>query len=102
MALAVTATSACLSSTGGTVVQCASVQPRAGEDAKALAQRLADEIHARAFAPRIDLSQTDVRSLDGSTGVGDARSSDKARSVLDELRGGRPKDRSLDIELNEN
>jgi tetratricopeptide (TPR) repeat protein len=102
LTLAVSATSACLHAAGGTVIQCASVQPRAGEDAKGLAQRLADEIHARAFAPRIDLSQTDVRSLDGSTGVGDARSSDRARSVLDDLRGPRPKERSLDIELNEN
>jgi tetratricopeptide (TPR) repeat protein len=101
LALAITATSACLHSAGGTVLQCANVQPRAGEDARALAQRLADELHARAFAPRIDLSQTDVRSLDGSTGVGDARSSDRARSVLEELRGERRPERSLDIELNE-
>jgi tetratricopeptide (TPR) repeat protein len=101
MALQVGAGSACLHSRGGTVLQCARLQPRAGEDAAALARRLVDEVHARVFAPRIDLTQTDVRSLDGSTGVGDARSSDRARSVLEDLRGTRRPDNSLDIELND-
>ncbi|MBI5479170.1 MAG: hypothetical protein HY906_09955 [Deltaproteobacteria bacterium] len=101
MVLTVGATSACLHSVGGTVLQCAHVQSRAGEDAAALARRLVDEAHAHAFAPRIDLSQTDARSLDGSTGVGDARASDRARSVLEDLKGQRRQERSLDIELND-
>jgi len=88
--IVLTATSGCLHAPAGAVLACAQVQPRAGESADALARRLVDEVHRRAFAPRIDLTQTDVRSLDGSTGVGDVRSSDKARDVLDDLSGKKP------------
>jgi hypothetical protein len=99
--LAVRAGSACLHAAGGTVLQCARVQPRSGEDDEARARRLVDELHQRVLAPRIDLSQTDVRSLDGSTGVGDARAADRARSVLEDLERPRDPSRSLDIDLDE-
>jgi tetratricopeptide (TPR) repeat protein len=101
--LAATAGSVCLHTQTGAVVVCAEAQPRAGEDADGFARRLVDELHRRAFAPRIDLSQTDVRSLDGSPGVGDARATDKARDILDGLDGKRkPAEKSdFDIELNE-
>ncbi|HEY3356690.1 MAG TPA: tetratricopeptide repeat protein [Polyangia bacterium] len=102
--VAATAGSVCLATGAGAVLACGQAQPRAGEDHDAFARRLVAELHRRAFSPRIDMSQTDVRSLDGSTGVGDARSSDKARDVLDGLQGKKPKPGDkpdLDIELNE-
>jgi hypothetical protein len=49
--------------------------------------QLARAFHEQAFAPRVDLTQLDIRSLDGSnvvSGGDDAR----VRSVLDELLGG--------------
>ncbi len=61
------------------------VTARAGEDADDLARRLAAEFHAQAFAPRLDLTQADIRSLDGSPTAGGGRASDRIRNVLSEL-----------------
>ena len=61
------------------------VKPRAGEDATDLARRLAAEFHKQAFAPRLDLTQADIRSLDGSPTAGGGRASDRLQGVLSEL-----------------
>jgi hypothetical protein len=57
---------ACLLGAGGEVIACGNAQPRAGEDLAARARRLAQAFHEAAFSARISLSQTDLRSLDGS------------------------------------
>lgn len=61
--------SASLLCTDGTVLCDVSV-PLAG-DAKETARHLCAELHNKAFMPKIDLSQTDINSLDGSNQTGD-------------------------------
>lgn len=63
------------------------VRPRAGETAEDMARRLAREFHEAVFAPRLDLTQADLRSLDGSPTAAGGRSSERLRSVLNELVG---------------
>lgn len=81
-------TVACLSGPFGTVHGCARVQPRAGEDAGAMGRRLARRFHEVTFAPRIDLTQADIRSLDGSNAVASERGGERLRIVLDDMLGG--------------
>ncbi|MEM7353471.1 MAG: hypothetical protein AAF657_21925, partial [Acidobacteriota bacterium] len=61
------------------------VKARAGETIEDLARRLAAEFHNATFAPRIDLTQADIASLDGSPTAGGGRASDRLRNVLSEL-----------------
>lgn len=63
----------------------AQVKARAGETTEDLARRLVAEFHTQAFAPRLDLTQADIKSLDGSPTAGGGRSSDRLRNVLTEL-----------------
>ncbi len=79
--------SASLLGPGGTVLAIAQVSPRAGDEGgDDLARRLAAELHAEAFAPRLDLTQSDIRSLDGApTASGGGRSSERLKSVFSEL-----------------
>ena len=62
--------------------------PRAGDDATEMGRRLARELHRVAFAPRMDLTQADLRSLDGSPVVAGEASDERVRLVLSELVGG--------------
>ena len=55
----------CLSGDGGQVIECADVQAKAGEDADGFTARAAQEVMTQLFAPRVDLSQMDINSLDG-------------------------------------
>ncbi len=82
-----TATSgnACLLGPRGTRWACARVKSRAGESSDDLARRLAAEFHSEAFAPRLDLTQADIRSLDGSPTAGGGRAADRLKGVLSEL-----------------
>ena len=57
---------ACLLGASGEAIACGRVEPRAGEDRAARARRLAQAFHEVAFSARVSLSQTDLRSLDGS------------------------------------
>ena len=57
---------ACLLGAGGETIGCGRVEPRAGEDASERARRLAQAFHEGVFSARVSLSQTDLRSLDGS------------------------------------
>ncbi|MEC7521366.1 MAG: hypothetical protein VYE22_15925 [Myxococcota bacterium] len=60
----------CLRDGGGAVLGCAEGDASAeGEDADEFAARLVRDFHQQAFAPRVDLSQSDVSSLDGSNRV---------------------------------
>ena len=61
---------ACLVGAGGTVLGCGEAGARSGDDADALARRIAAAFHGQVFAPRVDLTQADVGSLDGSNRVG--------------------------------
>lgn len=70
---------ACMSTSTGGVIGCAEVQPNASEAPDEFAARLARALVATAFAPRIDLSQTDASGLDGSNTV----SHDGVRSLFD-------------------
>ncbi len=72
----------------GTVLAIADVRRRAGEDDDALARRLAATFHDQAFAPRVDLTEADLRSLDGAPTAAGGRSAERIRSVLDELTDG--------------
>ncbi len=78
---------ACLVGPRGTVLACAEAVARAGEGTVDVARRLARELHAAAFAPRIDLTQADLRSLDGSPTAGGGRSRERLKTVLSELVG---------------
>ncbi len=68
-----------------TVLTRVRVTPRAGEDTEALARRLAAEVHEQAFSPRVDLTETDLRSLDGSPTAAGGRGAERLRTVLDEV-----------------
>jgi tetratricopeptide (TPR) repeat protein len=56
----------CLLGHEGAVLGCGEAVREAGEDEHSLARRLVASFHARVFAPRVDLSQADVSSLDGA------------------------------------
>lgn len=60
---------ACFVDAGGSVLACSEVAPEANEPADAFRARIARSFHERVFAPRVDLSQTDANSLDGSNRV---------------------------------
>jgi hypothetical protein len=73
---------ACLAGASGVVLGCAEVEVAAGEEPLASARRLAAAFHRRIFAPRIDLSQADLRALDGSTTVAAEDSRERLGIVL--------------------
>ena len=79
---------ACLFGLGETLLSCARIRLRAGDDeADDLARRLALGFHQEVFAPRLDLTQSDLQSLDGSpTAAGGAAGRRRLRSVLDEIQ----------------
>lgn len=84
---------ALLLSPEGTVLTRVQVVPRAGDDVDTMARRLVRELHVKAFAPRLDLTQADLRTLDGSPTAGGGRSSERLRSVFSEVEareGARP------------
>jgi tetratricopeptide (TPR) repeat protein len=84
---------ACLTGPQGAEISCASVTPRAGESPTDAARRLVAELHEQAFAPRVDLTQADLQSLDGSTTAAGGRAAERFRSIIDGLTGagdGRP------------
>jgi tetratricopeptide (TPR) repeat protein len=59
----------CLIGATGSVLGCADVERGASEDEAAWVNRISVEFHRAAFAPRIDLTQADANSLDGSNTV---------------------------------
>ncbi len=78
---------ACLLGPEDSVLSCAEVRPRAGDTADSLPRRLAAELHRMAFAPRVDLTQSDLDTLDGSPTAGGGRSAERLNRVLSGLVG---------------
>lgn len=68
----VTAASArvCLRGPSGSVLGCGEATPTPSEPIERYAQHVLDELHQRVFAPRVDLTQADIGSLDGTNRVG--------------------------------
>lgn len=58
---------ACLMGASQTVLDCAQASPATSDSPDELAVKVLNEFHQIVFAPRIDLSQGDIHSLDGST-----------------------------------
>jgi tetratricopeptide (TPR) repeat protein len=77
--------SACLLDAGGGVLSCGEADPLPREVARDQARRAAAQFHRVAFAPRVDLTQQDLDSLDGSTAVASARSQAGLQELLGEL-----------------
>ncbi len=50
----------------------------------ASARRIARALHADLLTPNVDITQADIRSLDGSLGSG-GKASDHVKSILDEV-----------------
>lgn len=77
---------ACLTSSTGAVLGCGEIDPEADEAPDEFAARLARALIETAFAPRIDMSQTDAAGLDGSnvTAQGGLRTLLDQGAALDE------------------
>jgi hypothetical protein len=66
-----TASSACLIGSDHSEIGCGRATAKAGDDADALARKVVQDFHDKVFAPRIDLGQADINSLDGTNLVRD-------------------------------
>lgn len=77
----------CLRSPMGAQLTCADVPRRRAESADAFVARAVLDFHAQAFATRVGLSTTDVRSLDGSTTTDDAAAREQMNGVLRDIAG---------------
>lgn len=75
-----------LTDSKGSVLSRSSVKVE--DDLDAAARNLAAEIHRTSFAPKINLSQKDLTSLDGSNLSGTTRSDDLTRDFLDPGKSG--------------
>ncbi len=84
------AVESCLIGPTGSLHACAQAAPEPGETEDAQARRLAAEFHAAALAPRVDLTQADLDSLDGATTTVGIRGTDRARELLAEWGLGTP------------
>lgn len=62
---------ACLFSRDQSTLGCGRVQAIATDDEDAVASKLVRDFHEKVFAPRIDMSQADINSLDGTNLVRD-------------------------------
>jgi hypothetical protein len=71
--------SACLMSRDQNSLGCGRAQAIATDDASILIGRLVRDFHDKVFAPRIDMSQADINSLDGTNVVSD----DALRTLFD-------------------
>ena len=63
--------SACLIGHDKSEIACGRASAKAVDDADVLAKKLVDDFHEKAFAPRIDMGQSDINSLDGTNLVRD-------------------------------
>lgn len=75
--------SACLRAPDGTLYGCGVGRPEPEDQPGALARRVCADFHANLFSPRIDLTQADMNSLDGSNVAGGGRSAERMRIILD-------------------
>ncbi|MET0387290.1 MAG: hypothetical protein ABW321_15080 [Polyangiales bacterium] len=58
--------SACLIGSDRSEIACGRASAKAGDDASALSAAIVKDFHEKAFAPRIDMGQADINSLDGT------------------------------------
>jgi tetratricopeptide (TPR) repeat protein len=70
----------CLVGASQQVLGCGEAEARTGDDVDAVVGRVVRAFHTQVFAPRVDLSQADIHSLDGSNRV----SRDPLRSLFDD------------------
>jgi tetratricopeptide (TPR) repeat protein len=63
--------SACLIGRDHSEIACGRADAKAIDDADALAAKVVSDFHDKAFAPRIDMGQSDINSLDGTNLVRD-------------------------------
>jgi hypothetical protein len=77
----------CLVGPTGAQHACARRERNPDEDPQESAERLVAAFHEVVFAPRVDLTQKDLVSLDGSPAIGGGRQSDRTRELLSELEG---------------
>lgn len=85
---------ACLLAPLGASLGCAEVAPaqKGAEPLEALAARLADELHRVVFALRLPITDTDLRSLDGTTAVTRDAGRERLRGILEGVPGGEADD----------
>jgi len=77
----------CLRSPLATQLTCAESTRARGETVEAFAARSVLAFHAQAFATRVGLSTTDVRSLDGTTTANDTAAREQMNGVLRDIAG---------------
>ncbi len=77
----------CLRSPLGAQLSCAEVPRQRNESSDTFASRAVLAFHSQAFATRVGLSTTDVRSLDGSTTTDDAAAREQMNGVLRDIAG---------------
>lgn len=78
-------TQICLAQEQGTVVHCSTETRKAKDDTSALAARAVKAFHEQAFSPRLELSQVDINSLDGSN----VRTPDALHTLFDQWTTGK-------------
>jgi tetratricopeptide (TPR) repeat protein len=77
---------ACLHGPHGALLHCAEASRGEAESDREVASRLVGRLHEGAFAPRVDLTQADLRSLDGSTVAGGAGEA-QVRLLMEDVFG---------------
>jgi tetratricopeptide (TPR) repeat protein len=78
---------ACLHGPHGALLHCAEASRSGAETDREVASRLVQGLHEGAFAPRVDLTQADLRSLDGST-VASSAGEAQVRLLMEDVFGG--------------
>jgi tetratricopeptide (TPR) repeat protein len=63
--------SACLIGSDHSEIACGRVSAKAGDDAATLGAKITSDFHEKVFAPRIDMGQSEINSLDGTNLVRD-------------------------------
>ncbi|MBI2896066.1 MAG: hypothetical protein HYY06_21080 [Deltaproteobacteria bacterium] len=80
---------ACLKDPSGAILDCVTPRPRRrgrpARDAGEIARELVAALHREAFGARVDLTQADLQSLDGSTTSASGRSARRIQSVIDSI-----------------
>lgn len=82
--LVVGADSAALLLEDGTEVFSVAIPAAKSGDADGVARRIARAVHRELLVPEVDITQADIRSLDGSLGSG-GRASERVKSILEEV-----------------
>lgn len=82
--LVVRAASASLMLEDGTELFSVRIPAAKRDDEEALGRKIARVIHRELLVPDVDITQADIRSLDGALGSG-GRASERAKSILDEV-----------------